>query len=285
VPFLCSPPVFALRLSHGLNHLNCQAFHDGLHSSPLFGDLSSLSGYSTEDLFSLYDDTILPLIDSLLPLRHHRVYSRPLQPWLDCQCRASRRNVRRLERKFRHTRNPADLLIWIDHLRSMQCEFRDKETAYWESLVEREKGNSRRLWTALSDVLGRSSTPRLPTQSAFTAADYLNYLQSKIAATRQATANAQPPTFQPTTSSLSAWDPLQLATIRQRVLDSSSKSCELDLLPSFLIKDFIDDFSQFLHLLCNSSLAQGSVPASHKRAVVFPSIKRAGIRSQLPLEF
>ena len=269
VPYLSSQPVCALRLSRGWKRLDRQAFCDGLRNSPLCGDLSLLADLSTDALFSLYETSMLPLIDSLLPLCQHRTYSRPLQPWLDYQCRSLRRNVRRLERRFRRTRDPVDRLNWMDHLRNMQREFRDRETTYWESLIEREKGNSRRLWAALSDVLGRSSTPRLPT-SAFTAADYLNFVQSKIDATRQATVNASPPSFLPTTSTLSAWEPLQLDTIRQLVLDSSSKSCELDLLPSFLIKDFVDDFAPFLQLLCNSSLSQGSVPALHKRAVVPP---------------
>lgn len=75
---------------------------------------------------------------------------RSLQPWLDSQRRALLRVVRRLERKFRRTSNPVDRLTWIDHLRKMQHEFHDKETAYWETLIEREKWNSRRLLAALS---------------------------------------------------------------------------------------------------------------------------------------
>ena|SRR5688572_8295306 len=93
----------------------------------------------------------------------------------------------------------------------------------------------------------------------------------------RATASAPPPSFQPTTSSLATWEPLHLDTVRNLVMDSSSKSCELDLLPPFLVKEFIDDLAPFLLLLCNSSLAQGAVPTVHKRAVVFPSIKRQGL--------
>ena len=126
--FLCSSPVFALRLSRGRRHLDRQAFYNRLRDSTLCGDLSSLSEHTVEDLFALYDATMLHIVDSLLPLRHHRVFSRPLQPWLDCQCRAMRRNVRRLERRFRSTRNPADRLIWVNQLRNMQREFRDRES-------------------------------------------------------------------------------------------------------------------------------------------------------------
>lgn len=62
--------------------------------------------------------------------------------------------------------------------------------------------------------------------------------------------------------------PLQRPAISLLILDSTAMSCELNLLLPFLVKDFVDEFIPFLVLLCNSSLAQGCVPALHKMAVV-----------------
>lgn len=147
VPYLCAQPVFALRISRGWRHLDHQVFQDGLRNRHLCGNLSTLSDRSTEGHFTLYDATMLPFIDSFISLSNHRVYSRPLQP-----CRALRRDVRRLDRKFRRTRNRVDRLTLNDHLRKILREYRDEETAYCENLIEREKGNSRRFLAALCDV-------------------------------------------------------------------------------------------------------------------------------------
>ena len=152
-------------------------------------------------------------------------------------------------------------------------------------MIDREKGNPRRLWATIADVLGRSTTPNSPTLPSFTADDYLNFVQSKINSTRKSTEGSPPPVFSTTTAVLSSWDPIQPDALRKLILDSSSKSCELDLLPPFLVKEFIDELTPFLLLLCNSSLTQGCVPALHKRAVVFPSIKRQGLDPSSPANY
>lgn len=73
VPLL---PAHLCHLSQGWRCLDRQAFHQGLLSSPLCGDLISLTGYLTKDLFTLYNATKLPLVDTLLLLRHQRIRSR-----------------------------------------------------------------------------------------------------------------------------------------------------------------------------------------------------------------
>ena len=96
----------------------------------------------------------------------------------------------------------------------------------------------------------------------------INFLQAKIDSTRKSTENSPPPVFSSTAAVLSSWKPLQPDAIRQLIMDSSSKSCELDLLPPFLVKEFLDELVPFLVILRNSSLAQGFVPALYERAVV-----------------
>ena len=58
---------------------------------------------------------------------------------------------------------------------------------------------------------------------------------------------------------------------------SPSKSCELDQIPTFILKEFLDDLLPFLHLLCNSSLTSGYLPGSQKRAIVTPALKKHGL--------
>lgn len=45
------------------------------------------------------------------------------------------------------------------------------------------------------------------------------------------------------------------------------------------------NFAPFLQLLCNASLAEDSVPSSHKCAVVFPSTKQQGLDPNTPSNF
>src|SRR6218665_1828063 len=110
----------------------------------------------------------------------------------------------------------------------------------------------------IADVLGRFTAPTSPPPAPFTADDYINFVQAKIESTRKSTEDSPPPVVSTTTAVLSSLEPLLFAALCQLILDSSSKSCELDMLPPLLVKEFIDEPTPLLLLLLrNSSLTQG----------------------------
>src|SRR6218665_3681812 len=94
---------------------------------------------------------------------------------------------------------------------------------------------------------------------------------------RRSTESAPPPTFDQTDHRMPDLQPFSMDGLRQLLLSSQRKSCELDPLPPFLIKDYLDELLPFLLLLCNTALGDGALPASQKQALVFPSLKRNGL--------
>ena len=65
--------------------------------------------------------------------------------------------------------------------------------------------------------------------------------------------------------------------VREIILKSPTKSCELDSLPTFLLKECIDDVIGYITDLINVSLTSGSVSDIFKRAIIRPSIKKTGL--------
>src|SRR5688572_17703830 len=63
------------------------------------------------------------------------------------------------------------------------------------------------------------------------------------------------------------------------------KSCELDPLPPFIITDILDDIAPFFLYLFNRSLSEGYIPASQKRAIVFPALKKPNLDPNLCQNF
>ena len=59
--------------------------------------------------------------------------------------------------------------------------------------------------------------------------------------------------------------------VHQCISESPTKSCSLDPIPTFLLKDFLDILLHSITKLVNYSLIKGSVPNSFKKAVVTPS--------------
>jgi len=56
-----------------------------------------------------------------------------------------------------------------------------------------------------------------------------------------------------------------------------SKHCQLDPVPTWLIKHVAVILAPFLSLMCNTSLLSGQFPDSHKHAVIFPRLKNHSI--------
>jgi len=77
--------------------------------------VSSRSPNATVDeLFDTYDCTLTNVADQFAPERTVTPRLRPLCPWFDAEwCRAIRRNCRRLERRYRRTRDAQDKAAYV----------------------------------------------------------------------------------------------------------------------------------------------------------------------------
>ena len=93
------------------------------------------------------------------------------------------------------------------------------------------------------------------------------------------------PHLSPVTWYIPAFDPPKLTVFTQVTQDeigkiiskSPSKSCLLDPLPTFLIKECTDILLPSITKLVNCSLREGLVPDGFKKAVVTPLIKTASL--------
>ena len=65
--------------------------------------------------------------------------------------------------------------------------------------------------------------------------------------------------------------------VRRVVMESPTKSCALDPIRTFLLKECMDILLPFLAVMVNASLRDGSLPASQKRAVVSPLLKKPSL--------
>ena len=58
------------------------------------------------------------------------------------------------------------------------------------------------------------------------------------------------------------------------ITQANSKSCELDSLPTYLIKLILPSVAPFLTDLFNESLSSGIVPQQFKEAIIRPLLKK-----------
>ena len=65
--------------------------------------------------------------------------------------------------------------------------------------------------------------------------------------------------------------------IKKAIMKSPTKSCLLDLWPTFLVKECLDILVPSITELVNCSLSEGVVPVDFEKAVVTPLIKKASL--------
>ena len=134
LPFLApSCAVFNTRGIRSWRRLDCLAFREALSSGPLCRDDDYYDAMSTDQLFDLYHSTMSGALDAFLPVRSVTTRFQPSAPWFDDECRAIKRRVRMLERRYRLTRMDVDRLSWIEAARSKHRQFREMENLYWEA--------------------------------------------------------------------------------------------------------------------------------------------------------
>ena len=71
--------------------------------------------------------------------------------------------------------------------------------------------------------------------------------------------------------------PCTATDIRRIINQSPGKSCQLDPLPTELLKASLDNLLPILTTICNQSLLEGVLPISQKSAIITPILKKAGL--------
>jgi hypothetical protein len=80
-----------------------------------------------------------------------------------------------------------------------------------------------------------------------------------------------------TSARLSSLQSCTAADVRNVIMNSPTKSCSLDPIPTFLLKETVDALLPFLTALINASLRDGLLPASQKHAIITPLFKKTSL--------
>ena len=77
-----------------------------------------------------------------------------------------------------------------------------------------------------------------------------------------------------TDESSTSFQPCFMEEVRKLLIRSPPKSCSLDPLPTFILREFLEELLPFICTMCNLSLQHGLLPESQKEAIVTPILKK-----------
>ena len=117
--------------------------------------------YSANELVTLYDTGLKPIIDKHAPLKSKTVYEKHQVPWFDATIKSMKRDKRRLERIWKRSKKSEDFdnykicrNILSEYIKSR------KRTVYSQKVLQCD--NSKSLYQTVFNLIDRKSENPLP---------------------------------------------------------------------------------------------------------------------------
>ena len=157
---------------------------------------------------------------------------------------------------------------------------------HYSTVIAENNGNPKALWNTFKKILHKSLTIILPDHISpiDLANTFGHFFSDKIAKIRIALKSSLPVSLtRPNSNStaLSSFEPVSEGNILKIIKSSSTKSCDLDPIPTALVKECADILVTSVTNIINYSLREGSFPHCLKTAYVTPLLKKPDLDRNL----
>ena len=258
------------------HRIDIDQFRNDLNNIPF---VRSPEGTAAE-LYDQYITGVTQVLDKHAPIISRKAKQQS-DEWLSDSYRMARSLRQQFERRWRKHKSELNRsrlrrqIAWCNRLAN-----KDKGS-YYTNLITAYSRDPKKLWQSLRKVLHRTSETVLPAHSSDKSLTdmFASFFSNKISKIRDTFAssgsfNDAPDSVPP---AFNAFMPVTEDEVYKSISESPTKSCSLDPIPTFLLKDCLDILLSSITKLVNYSLIEGSFPNSFKKAVVTPLIKKASL--------
>ena len=244
-----------------------------------------------DDLINNYNLTLLKLTDKYAQLQCKTISLRPHAPWYTSALRQVKRVRRPSERVAARTMLEVDRQIVQDMYRRRNKQLVEAKTAYLTKKVEESKDNQQALFRLTRNMMGNRGETILPLHtckrnmandfSIFSTFFYNKILNimSELGLPGLYKCGSMTTSFSgtPLTTFMDATE----LEIRNIIKLSPAKTCELDPLPTWLLKERIAELVPTITDIVNMSLRDSLLPKSLKTTLIRPRFKKTGLDSDI----
>ena len=230
-------------------------------------DLSSVSEFSSVENANQFCDFLRTVLDKHAPPSLRKVITHSSSPWFESirdELFIAKRERRQAERKWMNTK----LIIFKDLYRQAKHKVSKLvHTAKCKFYTERIAlaSSSKELHQIVNTLSNRHPPKILPTiyPSADLPSIFIKHFTNKVEKLRANIASEHVTSTLvtgTTAATFSSFEKVSQLTVKECILSSAPKSCELDPIPSKLLIECLDSILPSLTDLFNSSLASGIFP-------------------------
>ena len=282
------PPVRKSVTYRKLKSINVHDFKKDIVQSDIMSSVTPTSDIN--ELVDAYNKGLASLLDKHAPLKTKTIVLRPSCPWFSEELHDAKHLRRKLERKWRLTRLTIDHEIYRNQCCITNKLLKNAKVSYYTEKVESCGRDQKTLTKVTRHLMGESSEVVLPSgkSSKVLAQEFSDFFVSKIETIRTDIASKtnalssnqqeyeelEKPFNGEQFSQFSTISEQELAKIIQK---SPSKSCELDPIPTWLLKDCLNELLPSVTQIVNASLENANVPTAFKSSRIRPLIKKHGL--------
>ena len=255
-------------------------------------DILHTSDTSVDRLVEAYSKGLCSLIDIHAPIKTKSIVIRPSCPWFTDELHDAKHLRRKHERKWRATKLSIDHQIYRNQCAVVNRLLIKARLDYYSDKVNSCGNDSKELFKITKHLLKGNEVSALPSDSSpkQLAQDFSDFFINKIENIRKNInshsyniGNEQSSNTEeefrynhPPVSRLDLFDPATKEEVRKIIQKSPNKSCELDPLPTWLLKECLNDLLPLITNIINASMESGYVPKEFKSARIMPLLKKPG---------
>lgn len=241
-----------------------------------------------EALVSLYNKEISAIIDTHAPVCSKTITLRPSCPWFTEDLHDAKHLKRKFERKWRKSGLMVDHQIYRTQCAIVNGMLKQTRTEYYSEKVKSSGKDQKSLFKITKHLLNGPSEIALPSgkNPEALAQEFSDFFIAKIETIRtniashnqsDSVSHGDGHTASFDTEQLTSFSPATEEEVKKYIQQSANKSCELDPLPTWLLKSCINELLPTLTKIVNISLENADVPKSFKTARVRPLLKKPSL--------
>ena len=223
------------------------------------------------------------LIDKYAPLKTRKVTDRTSSPWFSLEEKEAKRKRRQAERTWKKSGLTIHKDIFIHLKNKVNAMCQQAKKLYFSSKFKCVK-SCKDMYRLTNILFNNKHDPLFPTDVPLSDLpnNFSSFFTEKVEKIRESLPCTESADYLDTPFSgviLDDFNTVSESDVIKIISESASKSCELDSLPTPLLKECISDLIPHITNFINSSLSSGTVPDAFKVSLVNPLLKKIGLDS------
>ena len=242
-------------------------------------NVGDLNGLDLDEQITLLDNHLSSILDKHAPLTKSQVTVRVPNPWFSSKIKDQKKVVRRQEKIWRRYKEDHQLKAFNIERRRYRFILQDERKKIVSDNILEIGKDSKALYKFMRNMTGTERDNPMPTEGEDLADEFADFFMEKIKKIRDAL--DQYDKYIPTTNKklevFARFKPLSESDVERTIMSLASKSCELDVILTHLLKRILPSVIKVITHIINTSREQGVFADKWKMAIVRPLLKKIGL--------